>query len=191
MRKLFILLIFVILCYYGYQYLDKNLEKKDNVTVANCQNCEYVINDHKVVIKDNIVYIGENSFEGVKQVAVKNGIILLVKDKSIIGYNQKQLFSYSDGFDPAYPGMKIESITVADDKIIIKTTRIVDRGVINIGTNFSVCAQGVLNYSGLKNNNISVTEPVTLTYDVNYNDYKAIISYKYTLGTYYEDIGNC
>jgi len=191
MRKLIILLLIVVGGYFIYQYLDENIEKKDDVTVAECSSCEYMINDHKVNIKDGVVYIDDKIFNNIDKVMVKEGIILLVNDKSIIGYNKKQLFHYYDGFDSAYPGMKIESIQVADDKIIIKTTRIVDRTTIDIGTNFSICSEGVLNYSGLKENKIDVTEPVTLTYDINYDDYKAIISYKYSLGDYYKEEGSC
>jgi len=191
MKKLFVLLVIAILGYYGYQYLDDNLESKSNVSVADCQDCEYMINDHRVKIKDNIVYIDDNSFGGIKQITVKSGIIFLINDTSVIGYNKKKLFSYSNGFDTSYPGMKIETIKPQNDKLIIKTTRILDKFTIDIGTKFPICASGTLNYSGLKDSGIDVTEPVTLTYDVNYNDYKAVISYKYTLGDYYKDVGSC
>lgn len=191
MKKLLVLIIIVGLGFFAYDYFKNDIMKKDDVVVANCKNCEYMVNDQKVSIQNGVVHLNNNSYNDVKEVKAINGIIVLIKQNGVIGYKEKELFNYSDGFDKSYPGMKVSTIIAEKDKIIIQTSRIENKTTINIGTSFPICVDDNLNYKGMANNKIDATEPVTLTYDINYNDYKPVVSYKQTLAEYFKEIGNC
>lgn len=191
MKKLVILLVLLVLGYIGYLFWNKDIMKKDDVFVKDCKNCEYMINDQNVQIKDGIVYIDGNEYRDVNEVKAMKGIILLIKDKAIIGYKEKEVFNFSDGFDTSYPGMKITDIKVENTKIVIQTSRLIDKTTMDIGKTFSICVDGNLNYKALSSSNIDVREPVSITYDVNYTDYKPVASYKETLAMYFKEIGNC
>lgn len=191
MKKLLVLIIIVGLGFVAYNYLKNDIMKKDDVIVANCKNCEYMVNDQKVSIKDGVVYLNNSSFNDVKEIKAINDIIVLVKSNGVIGYKDKVLFNYSDGFDTSYPGMKISTIIVEKDKIMIQTSRIENKTTINIGKSFPICVDNNLNYKGMTTNKVDATEPVTLTYDINYTDYKPIVSYKQTLAEYFKEIGSC
>jgi len=157
MKKLLVLIIIIGLGFVAYSYLKNDIMKKDDVIVANCKNCEYMVNNQKVIIKDGVVYLNNSSFNDIKEIKAINDIIVLVKQNGVVGYKDKVLFSYSDGFDKSYPGMKISTIIVEKDKIIIQTSRIENQTTINIGTSFPICVDNNLNYRGMANNKIDAT----------------------------------
>lgn len=186
------ILIFLVgaLCYLFY---NKDIMKKDSVTVSACENCEYIVSNHNIKINEGVVYVDGNRYDNVEKVKSKGGILLLLKENSIIGYNKKELFNYSSGFDSSYPGAKIDKIKIENTKIIINTTRLEDEKTLNVGSLIPICKDGNLNYDLISQKNISLNEPVVITYHVAYDDpeYKPVASYKMTLANYFKKISNC
>ena len=192
MKKFLVFVLIVGLIAAGYFFFKKDFIKKDDVTVKDCLNCNYVVNDTEVTIKDGVVSIGGNDYTDIKQIKAVSSVIILIKDNGVIGYKGKEVFSYSDGFDSSYPGMKIEGIKINNSKISIQTTRLIDKYTMDVGKKFQICANDVLNYSGMNSLHLNVNEPVKITYEIDLEKLsEPTATYKLTLGTYFKQLGNC
>lgn len=193
MKKFLTFVVFILLVCAGVMYFKQNFIKKEDVTVSSCPNCNYMINDTKIEIKDSVVYIDDKEYRDIKRIVSKNGILLLEKENAIIGYDKKELFNYSNGFDKSYSGMRIEKIKIENNKIIIQTTRLIDKWTLDANKNFPICVNGALNYNGLATEHIDINEPVTLTYEMTFdNGYSSpIVTYKKSLAAYYKEVGSC
>lgn len=187
----FVLIFFGVIVFY--LFYNKDIMKKDSVTVSACENCEYIINNHNVKINGGIVYINGNKYDNILEVKAEGGILILLKENSVIGYNEKELFNYQNGFDSSYPGAKIDKIKVENTKIIINTTRLIDERTLDVGTIIPICKNDNLNYDLLSEKSISLNEPIVITYHIDYSDssYKPVASYKLTLANYFKKISNC
>ena len=193
MKKFLIFITIIIFAVAAFMFFKKDFIKKDDVLTKDCSNCNYSINDTKVTIKENIVKIGDKEYKDIERITLKNDVILLIKKNGIIGYKDGEIFNYGDGFDSSYSGMRIETIKIDNNKIIIQTTRLLDKWTLDLGDKFPICTNGTLNYNGLSANGIDVNEPVTITYEITYNNEysKPIITYKKSLAAYYKELGNC